>query len=217
MIKQSPVSLIWQLCFQINGLINPFVHCQRKSKVSYRQSKNHQFLLFDKGFKECLIIKIIVGGKKLTWISHFYCMPLLFLTFPRLISVLHWNCATPLLQSASQYAKRLHRWVTCIITAGFFAFPAVRGEESWFWRKEKFSQWSLEAQMGEKVFETGIPSECLHKSQIIFAGGVMLCFSPVFKGRKGNRKLCCIKLLLSERHGGLGGGLGSRYLDATAV
>lgn len=70
---------------------------------------------------------------------------------------------------------------------------------------------------GEKVFETGIPSECLHKSQIIFAGGVMLCFSPVFKGRKGNRKRRCIKLLLSERHGGLGGGLGSRYLDATAV
>lgn len=70
---------------------------------------------------------------------------------------------------------------------------------------------------GEKVFETGIPSECLHKSQIIFAGGVMLCFSPVFKGRKGNRKLRCIKLLLSERHGGLGGGLGSRYLDATPV
>lgn len=54
------------------------------------------------------------------WISHFcfMCVCLFFFfSFIRLNSVLHWNCAPPLLQSAAHYAKRLHRWVNSISSA----------------------------------------------------------------------------------------------------
>lgn len=40
-----------------------------------------------------------------------------FSSSPRLKSVLHWTCAPAPLQSASHYAKRLHRWDTSIATA----------------------------------------------------------------------------------------------------
>lgn len=49
--------------------------------------------------------------------NHLLCVCAVFFKFSRLKSVLHWNCAPPSLRSASYYAKRLHRWVTCLAPA----------------------------------------------------------------------------------------------------